>query len=55
MMTVTDILHAIADALLMVIVVWYDKRIERLEADRESYEAQLRTLRRNVEACCKLK
>ncbi|MBQ7220767.1 MAG: hypothetical protein IJS28_07300 [Synergistaceae bacterium] len=46
----TDVLHVIADVLLLVIVVWYDRRIEQLEADSEEYEAHLRTLRRRLDS-----
>ena len=49
-MTVTDILHVIADLLLMVIVFWYDWRLDELKSDVLENEARISKLEQSFDA-----
>ena len=50
MTTTTDILHVIADLLLMVIVFWYDWRIEELNSDVLENEKRISVLEQSFDA-----
>ena len=50
MTTTTDILHVIVDLLLMVIVFWYDWRIDELNSDVLENEKRISVLEQSFDA-----
>lgn len=49
-MTVTDIMHVIADLLLMVIVFWYDWRLDELNSNALENEERISKLEQSFDA-----